>query len=736
MNVLFTCAGRRSYSITIFKQAAHGNGQVFACDASAEAPALRHADKSFVVPCVDDAGYIDELLKICGEHRVGLLIPALEPELALLSAHRARFLAVGTMPLVSSPDIVATCYDKLATARFLESCGVAVPRTYLSLDAAREALARGEVTFPLVIKPRWGVSSIGTAFPEDDEELELSFKLARKQIMRTMLADISATDPDRCILIQEQMPGVEYGLDVINDLEGRYVCTFAKRKLRMWAGSTDRAVTVRDERLEQLGRVIGEHLRHVGILDCDVCVSEKGCCPVDLNPRLGGGYPFSHLAGANLPAALLAWAKRETTDPKWFQITPGIVGAKGDDYVVMSNGNSSRKPAAASHCEVAILGAGPYGLAAAAHLRDAKIETCVFGKAMEFWENQMPKGMLLRSSWEASHIADPTRALTLDHFHTRLSKPIPLDGFINYGRWFQRQVVPDLDHRRIAIIEKNANGFRLALEDGEVLHAKRVVVAAGIAPFASQPAQFDGLPRELVSHTVEHANLGRLARKRVAVIGGGQSALESAALLAEAGAEVEVIVRGGVHWLDQHVAWLKSDTNPLKPIIYPPTDVGPPGLNWIVATPGLFRRLPLPLQEEIAYRSIRPAGAGWLVKRVAGVRITTGRAVTTASAAGDQVKLKLDDGSERCVDHVLIATGFRVDVAKYPFLAPGLLESVRVTNGYPELTAGFESSLPGLHFLGAPAARSFGPVCRFVCGTTYTARALARQVAGKRVSHF
>src|SRR5439155_1696352 len=198
----------------------------------------------------------------------------------------------------------------------------------------------------------------------------------------------------------------------------------------------------------------------------------------------------------------------------------------------------------------------------------------------------------------------------------------------------------------------------------------------------------------------------------------GQSVLESAALLAEAGAEVEVIVRRpAVHWLDQNVAWLKSEANPVRRLFYPPTDVGPPGLNWIVATPGLFKRLPFPLQEKIAYRSIRPAGAGWLLPRVGGVRITTGRAVTSASSGGERVKLKLDDGSERCVDHVLLATGYRVDVSRYDFLAPELLKAVRRVDGYPLLDLGFESSLPGLHFLGAPAARSFGPVCRFVSGS-------------------
>ncbi len=385
---------------------------------------------------------------------------------------------------------------------------------------------------------------------------------------------------------------------------------------------------------------------------------------------------------------------------------------------------------------VAIIGAGPYGLAAAAHLRAAGIETCIFGRVMEFWENQMPAGMFLRSSWEASHIADPDRQLTLDRYQTSrnvpLSKPIPLGDFINYGRWFQQQTVPDVDKRRVTRLEQTAKGFSLSLEDGDRVHTARVVVATGIAPFARCLPQFDGLPRELVSHTSEHRDLSRLGRKRIVIVGGGQSALESAALLAEAGAEVEVIVRKpDVHWLDQKLAWLKSEANPLRRLFYPPTDVGPPGLNWIVATPGLFRRLPFSLQEKIAYRSIRPAGSGWLLPRVGEVRITTSRVVNAASSAGGRVILKLDDNSQRCVDHVLLATGYRVDVSLYDFLALELLKGIRQIDGYPLLGRGFESSVPGLHFLGATAAHSFGPVCRFVSGTPYATRALTRRIAGK-----
>jgi cation diffusion facilitator CzcD-associated flavoprotein CzcO len=385
--------------------------------------------------------------------------------------------------------------------------------------------------------------------------------------------------------------------------------------------------------------------------------------------------------------------------------------------------------------QAVIIGAGPYGLAAAAHLRAANIETRVFGDAMEFWEKQMPAGMCLRSPQCASHIGDPRGALTLERYQAsrgiNLSKPIPLDDFIDYGRWFQRQAVADLDSRRVARIEFAPHGFRVVLADGDSVTAQRVVVAAGIGKFARRAPQFDGLPKTLVSHAVEHSDLGRFAGQRVAVVGGGQSALESAALLSEAGAEVEVIVRAPkVHWLGQRAMWLKSEKNPLRALLYPPTDVGPPGLNQLVAKPNLFKLLPRKLQDRIAYRCIRPAGAGWLLPRVGKVQITTGRSVTTAAANGAGLKMKLDDGSERGSDHALLATGYRIDVSRYEFLGPEIVGALRLVDGYPPLTAGFESAIPGLHFLGAPAAWSFGPLCRFVAGSSYTARALTRRVRG------
>jgi NADPH-dependent 2,4-dienoyl-CoA reductase/sulfur reductase-like enzyme len=383
--------------------------------------------------------------------------------------------------------------------------------------------------------------------------------------------------------------------------------------------------------------------------------------------------------------------------------------------------------------QVAIIGAGPYGLAVAAHLLQAKIDTCVFGEPMEFWDNNMPEGMLLRSPWDASHIADPLRDATLNQYSvsekSAVPKPIPLDRFVDYGRWFQKKLVPNLDRRRVTGIKAISNGFRLMLNDGDSIRASRVVVATGIGLFARRLSQFSGLPSTLVSHTSQHRNLSQFSGRRVAVVGSGQSALESAALLHELGADAEVIARHDkVYWLDQRFPWLKSKSNPLRSLLYTKADVGPPGLNWIVSTPGLFKKFPQSLQEKIAYRSIRPAGAAWLVSRMRDARITVGTTVGSAKPSGDQINLELSDGTSRRVDHVMLATGYQVDISRYEFLSSEILRGVRTVNGYPLLGPGLESSISGLHFVGAPAAHSFGPLCRFVAGTQFTARALSRWV--------
>ena len=385
-------------------------------------------------------------------------------------------------------------------------------------------------------------------------------------------------------------------------------------------------------------------------------------------------------------------------------------------------------------CEIAVLGAGPYGLSVAAHLKAGGHDVRVIGRTMSFWREQMPIGMLLRSPYPACNLSDPGGVLTLTDYErahgVETEIPVPLDRFVDYGEWFRDQAAIEVDERYVDSVTKNGS-FALRLDDGSSLTARRVVVAAGIAPFANRPPVFRGLPDDRLSHACDEVDPSRFAGKKVAVIGGGQSALESAALLHECGADVDVIVRqGNVHWLTFR---LQHELGLMSKLLYAPPDVGPAGISHLVARPSLYRLLPRRTQDALWPRVLRPAGAGWLAPRMRDTaRITTGRSVAAAEPEGDGVRLTLDDGSVLDVDHVLLGTGYRVDVGQYPFLSAGLLDAVHRVNGHPTLSHGLESSVDGLHFVGAPAARSFGPLLRFVAGTEFAARAVARKLAGLR----
>jgi cation diffusion facilitator CzcD-associated flavoprotein CzcO len=274
-------------------------------------------------------------------------------------------------------------------------------------------------------------------------------------------------------------------------------------------------------------------------------------------------------------------------------------------------------------------------------------------------------------------------------------------------------------------------GFRLTLQDGAEIHSTYVVVAAGIGPFKKKPGVFQNLPAQRAMHCYEGRGVRRFAGKRVAVIGAGQSALESAALLHEANAQVEVIVREShVNWIGMH-SWLHH-MGPISSLLYSSHDVGPVGISRLVAYPKLVSHIPLKLRDKIRTRAVRAAGARWLPERLAAVTITTGRSVSQASELGDEVALKLDDGSERRVDQVLLGTGYQVDISRYDFLPQELTRDVKQFDGYPKLASGFRSSVPGLHFIGATAARSFGPLMYFVAGTEFASRELVSHISRDR----
>lgn len=410
---------------------------------------------------------------------------------------------------------------------------------------------------------------------------------------------------------------------------------------------------------------------------------------------------------------------------------------------------TSERPSLPSSTEIAVIGAGPHGLAAVAHLRAAGRDVHAFGRPMEFWECNMPAGMFLRSSHRSSCISDPHRNLTLDAFERThgLARevPIPIARFIDYGCWFQGNVLPTPDPRRVSQVEAAGGGFTLTLEDGSSVDAERVVVAAGIAPFAVRPAEFAHLPPGNVSHTSDHSNLAWFAGRHVLVVGAGQSALETAALLHEAGALTEVVARApAFRWIPPDPGAPVRELTTIRgrlqrglwQIQYPPHDVGPFPWNWAVASPDVWPLVPRSLQPGLSERVNFARGSAWLPLRLEGVPLLPSTRVICAVEAAGQVDVQLSDGSHRLVDHIMLGTGFKIDVSKYGFLGPELLRQLRLRDGYPHLSHGMESSVPRLHFLGAPAAMSFGPSMRFVTGSAYGARTLTRRVLRQRRALF
>lgn len=381
---------------------------------------------------------------------------------------------------------------------------------------------------------------------------------------------------------------------------------------------------------------------------------------------------------------------------------------------------------------VAVIGCGPYGLSVAAHLQAQNIPTIIFGKPMEFWAKMPPK-MYLKSFWSALNIYDPDGKYSLNnyskHIGTTEQEPVPLQTFLGYGRWFQQNVVPDIDQTYVKMVTSDGKGYQVDLEDGRSLKARAIVMAAGVASLAHIPAFARHLPGSLASHSQEHSNFSAFRGKRVVVIGSGQSALEAAALLHEADAEVELIARGPVLWIQRKL----YSTGMLKRIFYPPSDVGPPGVNWLVSNQMLFRRFPEKTRFALDARSVRPAGARWLRSRVDGiVSITPQTTVTNASEHGEHVQLTLSDGSTRDVEHIVLGTGYQPDVHAFGFLDKTIRSRVQTHDGSPDLNESFESSVPNLYFTGAMAGYNFGPLCRFVVGAKAPARQITRQIARQK----
>lgn len=328
INILITTVGRRTYIIDYFKQALAGEGKIIATN-SIYTHTLSHADDFVITPSFYSDEYISTILEICKKNAIDAVISLLDADAKVLSEHHDEFKAIGTRLLVPAPEVMDICNDKWLTYKFLQSIGLLQPRSYIHENEVKEAIQAQELTYPIIIKPRWGIGSFGVFFVDNESELILFSQKLRREIIKTYMGHESAKDIDGCVLYQEVIKGQEYGIQILNDLEGDYAATFALKKLAMRSGETDVAETVDTAEFLELSKKIAENLHHVGLLDMDCMVtSEEKIYVIEMNCRFGGQYPFTHLANVNVPKQIVNWLRGKGNDNTLLTQQNGIKACK------------------------------------------------------------------------------------------------------------------------------------------------------------------------------------------------------------------------------------------------------------------------------------------------------------------------------------------------------------------------------------------------------------------------
>jgi FAD-dependent urate hydroxylase len=403
------------------------------------------------------------------------------------------------------------------------------------------------------------------------------------------------------------------------------------------------------------------------------------------------------------------------------------------------NATKTQEAIPAKQYDVVVLGAGPYGLSVSAHLLGHGLNVATFGKPLHFWRNHMPDGMLLRSYWWATNLSDPQRKYSFTKYFEEKGilpdEPLSREIFIDYGLWFQQHAVPNVDETYIRTIASDNGNYRITLEDGRILTSSAVVLAPGLHYYLYKPQEYAHMPQNLVSHSSAYSQFGMFAQKKVAVIGGGQGSLETAALLHEQGCDVHVLYRGEIQWLSAGDSsmplWLQN-------IRAPQAGMGNGWLNVLLEKyPYLLHWASRTRRNALLNSLHGPAGSAWLKPRLFGkVNLRENTHVGRIEAVNEKAQITLTTGEEILFDHVILGTGYRADVKELPMLDQHLKDALQTYRGSPVLNNWFETNIPGLYFIGFSAARSFGPFYRFVVGADAAARraasAVARQVVRSR----
>jgi FAD-dependent urate hydroxylase len=387
---------------------------------------------------------------------------------------------------------------------------------------------------------------------------------------------------------------------------------------------------------------------------------------------------------------------------------------------------------------ITIIGAGPYGLSIAAHLRERGVAFRILGKPMQTWRRNMPSGMLLKSAGFASTLYDPGRTFTLQRFckerniaYEDLGWPVPLETFAAYGIAFQKRLVPDLEDEKLVAMKRCTEGFELQLESGQSFKTRKVILAVGIDYFRHVPAPLTHLPAQQVSHSADHEDLRKFRGQAVAVVGGGSSAIDTAVLLHEAKVNVRLITRKSNVGFGQVPATSRSTW---RRICEPISGLGPGWDNRLCTdVPWLYRFLPDRIRLDTATTFLGPSGGWFMRERAASVPHILGHELQEAKVHDGRVHLRLVavDNQTRTVtvDHVIAATGYKIDVRRLTFLTPDIVENIQLLGNTPSLSSAFESSVPGLFFVGGMSATSFGPVMRFAVGAEFTSRKISAHLA-------